>query len=105
MSVKNFYFISYTSNILYAFLDLGTGWNVARINDIQVDWFTEQVHLPSYDQRAYWVAGMSNQNPGSFVGHSGLSDKGKTINKINYKTVLYIEMLQFGRVEIDKHIS
>ena len=53
MYVKIFYFISYTSNILYAFLDLGTGWNVARINDVQEDWFVEQVHLSSYDQREH----------------------------------------------------
>ena len=35
------------------FLALGTGWNVAKIDNFEEENFVEQIHLSAYDQRAY----------------------------------------------------
>ena len=53
------------------------GWDVARVNDLQERWFIEQVHLSAYDQRAYWIAGMSDRAPGTSLFPQDLSDSGK----------------------------
>ena len=59
--------------------DLGIGWDVARVNDAAEDDFINQAHLSAYDQRAYWIDGMSDESPGDTVSFTSLSDNGKIL--------------------------
>ena len=52
------------------------GWDVARVNDAAEDDFINQAHLSAYDQRAYWIGGMSDESPGNSVSFTRLSDNG-----------------------------
>ena len=55
------------------------GWDVARVNDGAEYDFINQAHLSAYDQRAYWIGGMSDQSPGSSVSFSRLTDNGNIL--------------------------
>ena len=72
------------------------GWDVSRVNDAAEDDFINQAHLSAYDQRAYWIGGMSDENPGDTVYFTSLTDNGNAFLR-NENLLKYVQQknLQF----------